>query len=111
MVALRTEPDYDDLVWRQLQAAEVHCCLTLIGGKENGHPLPAWREVQDPSQGFVAALHPQPVELGARQLGSVFAASGDDPLAPHRASNVCMVCIGIGKCHDLAVRHTRGSPV
>ena len=86
MVACRTEPDDDDLVWRQFQAAEVHCCLTLIGGKENWHPLPGWREVEDPSQVFVAALHPQPVEIGARQLGAVFAASNDDPLHHLRAT-------------------------
>jgi len=97
MVACRTVPDDDDLVWRQLQTAEVHCCLTLIGGKENGHPLSARREVQDPGQVFVAALHPQAVEIGARQLGAVFAARGDDPLHRPRASNVRLVRIGVGK--------------
>jgi hypothetical protein len=82
MVACRTEPDDDDLVWRRFQAAEVHWCLTLIGGKENWHPLPGRREVEDPRQVFVTALHPQPVEIGARQLG-----------APRVVTTRCTTCV------------------
>ena len=94
----------DDLVLWQFPAIEMHGWLILISGENNRGPFPARRDVQDTRQTFVAALHPQAVEVNARQLGTVFAATDDDPLYP-RASHVRMVCIGVGECYDLAVRH------
>ena len=77
-MAWRTEPD--DLVWRQFHAAEMHCCLTLVGSEQNRGSVHPRRNVQDPRQAFVAAVYVHSGEIDARQLGAVFAASGDDPL-------------------------------
>jgi hypothetical protein len=81
-----------------------HGWLILIGGENNRDPFLARREVQDTRQTFVAVMHHQAVEVNARHLGTVFAATDDDPLYS-RASKVRMVCVGVGKCYDLAVRH------
>lgn len=91
-------------------AVELHGWLILISGENNRGPFPARRDVQDARQIFVAALHPQTVEVNARQLGVVFAATGDDPLYP-RAAKVRMVCIGVGKCRNSTARHISRRPV
>jgi len=96
----------EDLVLCQFPAIEMHGWLILISGENNRGPFPARRDVQNTRQTFDAALHPQSVEVNARRLGTVFATAGDDPLYP-RASHVRIECIGVGKCHDLAVRHIK----
>ena len=65
--------------WRVLLP---HGWLILISAENNRGPLPARRDVQDARQTFVGTLHPQTVEVNARQLGTVFAATGDDALYP-----------------------------
>ena len=62
MVVRRDEAHDDHLVCRQFHAADVHYWLTLVGGEENRGSLTVRRDVQNPRQAFVAALHPQPVE-------------------------------------------------
>ncbi len=105
----QTESDDDDPVLWQFPAIEMHGWLILISAKNNRGPFPARRDVQDARQTFVAALHPQAVEFNARQLGTVFAATGDDALYPG-ASNVRVVRIGVGEGHNGTVRHTKSPP-
>ena len=76
------EADDDDLVLWQFPAIEMHGWLILSSAENDRGPFLARRDVQDARQTFVAAPHPQTVEVNPRQLGTVFAATGDDALYP-----------------------------
>ena len=68
------------------------------------------RDVMDPSQAFLAAQHPEPVQVDTRQLGAEVAARGDDTLHL-RVPDGRMIYVGVGKGHNGTVRHIKGPPL
>src|SRR6202030_808655 len=67
----RTKADHRDLVMRHLGTADMHGRLALISAEHKCRPLAARRVVQDSSQAFVAAMHPDPVQVHTYQLDAV----------------------------------------
>jgi hypothetical protein len=63
---------------RYFDAVDLHCGLVGSGGENNDGPHPAGRNLHNPGQVLVEAMHPQPVQVDTRRLSAKLAAPLDE---------------------------------
>jgi hypothetical protein len=66
------------LILRRFDTVDLHHELGRAEREKNPRTLPAGRNLHDPRQVLVEAVHPQPVQVDTRRLGTELAAPLDD---------------------------------
>jgi hypothetical protein len=98
------QPEHRDLILRCFDPADLHFRLIGIGREEDQRSLAARRYPHDPGQALVEAMHPQAVQVDARQFCPEIAAHRNHPV-DLQVSDPCKIHIGVGKCASGAGGH------